>query len=139
MVLSCGDWSRTSVCCCCLSGATPYTHSSPILTQLLHRGFFSQHWENRVSRGLQKELPRPRNPHFHFACLAHQAASARLAMALDAPPFLRRETLAIIAAVAPTLDRVVSGVLRWWRCVVHSARKDHMSLIDSRRRVAGLI
>ena len=49
VVLSCGDCSRTTVCCC-LSGATPYTHSSPILTQLAHRGFFSQHWKNRVSK-----------------------------------------------------------------------------------------
>jgi hypothetical protein len=40
-------------------------------------------------------------------------------MALNAAPFLRCETLAIIAAIAPTLDRVVSGVLRRC-CAVHS-------------------
>jgi hypothetical protein len=48
-------------------------------------------------------------------------------MALDATPFLRGDTIvAAIAAVAPTLDRVVSGVL-WWSCVVHISREDHTS------------
>jgi hypothetical protein len=118
VVLSCGDWSRTTVCC--LSGAAPYTHSSPILMQLLHRGFFSQHCENPVS---QKTFVGRliRSPYFHFARLAHQAASARLTMALDAAPFLRGET--IIAAIAPTLNRVISSVLwLWWCCAVHDAR-----------------
>lgn len=68
VVLSCGDCSRTTVCCC-LSGATPYTHSSPILTQLLHRGFFSQHW-NRVSKdAFAKQLPC--SCYLDFARLAH--------------------------------------------------------------------
>jgi hypothetical protein len=43
-------------------------------------------------------------------------------MALDAAAFLRGETLAIIAAIASTLTRVVSGVL-WWRCAVHSSAR----------------
>jgi hypothetical protein len=56
VVLSCGDCSRTTVCC--LSGAVPYTHSSPILTQLAHLGFFSQHWKNDVSKNaIAKQSP----------------------------------------------------------------------------------
>lgn len=143
MVLSCGDWSRTSVCC--LSGAAPYIQSSPILMQLAHRGFFSQHWSNRVSNHVfVRQLPY--SSYFHFARLAHQAASARFAMTLDAPPLLRRK--AVIAAIAPTLTRVVSGVLRWC-CAVHGVRRKELGglqktccwpdLLTTRDHVMGIL
>jgi len=79
----------------------------------------------------------PCNSHFHLARLAHQAAATRFAMALDTATFLRSET--IIAAIAPTLARVVPDVL-WWCFSVHSARRPEVyGLRNSNIRVAGLI